>query len=318
MSNLKIYPYRIGSESAQKLADLLGVLQVKPDGNYVPRFSQKVICWGSSRTPDWAQKAAQRGVTILNRPAAVGRAVNKLTTFLDLQSANIPIPKFTTDFSIARQWLRGGDTVVERHELSGNSGEGIRIVNLDDPEMPNDLQAAPLYTKFINKTAEFRVHVFRGEVIDYIEKKKLPSERRPENFNRYISSTHFGWVFSRTDIRDMPEVRALAIKAVATLGLDFGAVDIVYCDGVAYVLEINSSPGLGGTTLVKYANAVRKFLGQPDLPLHVTAPLMDVLPNQQVVAARVAQVDTTLNDLVTLRMTRQQALSLKSLLSSVV
>jgi hypothetical protein len=314
LANLRIYPYVIGSESAQKLADLLEVLQVKPDGNYTPKYSQKVLNWGSSTVPNWATKAQQRGVTILNKPSAVNIAANKLSTFNALSAAGISIPKYTTDRTTAMTWLSTGSTVVERHQLRGNSGAGIRIVNLHDPEMPNDLQSAPLYTKFIPKSAEFRVHVFRGEVIDYIEKKRLPTERRPANFNEYISSTHCGWVFSRTGIRDMPEVRLIAIKAV--LGLDFGAVDIVYENGLPYVLEINSAPGLNGTTLVKYANALRKFMGQPDLSSAVTQPLMDRITPPPVIAAHVAQVDNTLADLVTFQLDRNTARKLKTVLLS--
>lgn len=320
MYNLKIYPFKMGSESAKDLAELLDITRVRPDGAYVPKIGHKVINWGSGRAPNWLQQAGQRGVTVLNKIEATNTASNKLLAFQALAANGIAIPKFTTDMGTARGWLRAGDTVVERHELRGNSGAGIRIVNLDDNEMPNDLTTAPLYTKFIPKTAEFRVHVFRGEVIDYIEKKKVLADRRPANFNKYISSINCGWVFSRTDVRDMPEVRQIAIRAVAALGLDFGAVDIVYCDGLPYVLEVNTAPGLSGTTLVKYANAFRRYMGQPDLPATVTQPMMDAVATHRVapvVAARVAQVDNTMHEIVTLRIDRGTALKLKSLLASI-
>ncbi len=317
MWNLRLYPYKVGSESATDLAELLDIFRIKAEGTYVPKIGHKVINWGNGRTPAWATLASQRGVTILNKPTAVNIASNKLTAFQTLQAAGVAIPKFTTTFATAQEWLRAGFTVVERHELRGNSGEGIRIVNNTDSDMPSDLQSAPLYTKFIAKTNEFRVHVFRGEVIDYIEKKKVLADRRPANFNKYISSVNFGWVFSRTDVRDMPEVRAIAIKAVAALGLDFGAVDIVYENGLPYVLEINTAPGLSGTTLVKYANTFRKYMGQPDLPLTVTSSMMDTpVPTQRVVAAQVAPavIDNTLHEIVSVRMSRQTARELKSIL----
>lgn len=321
MWNLKLYPYKIGSESATELSELLDILRVKPEGTYVPKIGHKVINWGNGRTPLWADRAYQRGVTILNKPAAVNVASNKLSAFQALQAAGVAIPKFTIDLTTATTWLRTGSTVVERHELRGNSGEGIRIVNLDDPDMPNDIQRAPLYTRFIPKTAEFRVHVFRGEVIDYIEKKKVLAERRGANFNKYVSSINCDWVFSRTDVRDMPEVRAIAIKAVVALGLDFGAVDVVFADGVPYVLEVNTAPGLSGTTLVKYANAFRRYMGQPDLPINVTQPMMDAVPTHRglppVVAAHVAQVDNTMHEIVTLRIDRATALKLRSLLANI-
>ncbi len=321
MWNLKLYPYKVGSESATALAQLLDILRIKPEGTYVPKVGHKVINWGNGKIPGWIGTANTRGVAILNKPAAVNVAANKLTALQALRGAGVAIPEFTTDFATARQWLRGGYTIVERHELRGNSGEGIRIVNLDDTEMDNDLQAAPLYTKFIPKSNEFRVHVFRGKVIDYIEKKKALTENRNETFNKYISSINSGWVFSRTNVRDIDSVRAIAIKAVAALGLDFGAVDIVYENGLPFVLEVNTAPGLSGTTLVNYANAFRQYMGQPDLPDTVTRPLLDAVTAHRVqapVAATQVQADNTMHEIVSVRMTRLQALQLKALLSSVV
>lgn len=322
MYNLKMLPYKMGSESARDLANLLDITRVKHDGAYVPKIGHKCINWGSSREPDWANRAVQRGVTILNKPSAVNVAANKLSTLVKLQGSGVVVPEYTTNKTLAEQWVRSGYTVVERHELRGNSGEGIRIVNLDDPDMPSVINPAPLYTKFINKTAEFRVHIFNGQVIDYIEKKRVVAERRPANFNKYVSSTTCGWVFSRTDIRDIPEVRTLAIKSVATLGLDFGAVDIVYCEGIAYVLEVNCSPGLAGTTLVRYANAFRRYMGASDLPASVTQSILDAVPprvNAAVTAQAVTPVAARVVDdgLVTIRLDRPTALKLKQLLASI-
>ncbi len=323
MWNLKILPYKMGSESAKELAELLDIVRVKPNGNYIPKHLHNVINWGFSGTPDWAERARTRGVRILNKPSAVNIAVNKLSTFQTLTANNISIPKFTTDVSVANSWLQTGHTVVERHDLRGNSGSGIRIVNLDDPEMPKTINRAPLYTQFINKQAEFRVHVFNGEVIDYIEKRRVSSERRTETFNKYISSINFGWAFCRTGIREIPEIKDIALKTIRALGLDFGAVDVIYFDNKSYVLEVNCSPGLAGNTLVKYGNAIRKFMGQPDLPLSVTQPLMDTTHRvAPAPAAQVAQVesrvDNTMHEMVSLRMTRGEAMKLSALITQVL
>lgn len=312
---LKIFPYNINSESAKDLAELLGVLRIRQEGTYVPKHFDKVLNWGNSRTPSWAPKALSRSVTILNKPEAVNVAANKLSALQSLQRAGVRIPEFTTSSSVASGWVNSGATVVERHELRGNSGAGIRIVNLDDDEMSSTINSAPLYTKFINKSAEFRVHVFRGEVIDYVQKMKVSTERRPANFNKYISSTHYGWTFARTNVRDIPEVRTIAVKAVQALGLDFGAVDVVYADGLPYVLEVNTSPGLAGTTLVSYGNAIRRFMGLSDLPTSTTRSIMDAVP--RVIPVTQDSNVTTTGDLVTLRIDRATALKLKSLLASI-
>lgn len=327
MYNLKLYPYKTGSESATELAKVLEIMRVKPDGNYVPKIGHKVVNWGQGRVPAWNDLAVRRGVSMLNKPTAVNVAANKLTALQALKTAGIRIPEFTTNFQEAQRWLNNHAVVFERHELRGNSGEGIRVVTLADDEMESRLSYAPLYTKYIPKTAEFRVHVFRGEVIDYIEKKKLVGERRPANFNKYISSINLGWVFSRTGVMDLPEVRQLAIKAVATLGLDFGAVDIVFADGLPYVLEINTAPGLSGITLVKYANALRRFMGQPELSPQViatipgaegyTAAAQPIRPIAPAFAGRAVDNGQSLDDVVTLRIDRGTAIKLRSLLANI-
>jgi glutathione synthase/RimK-type ligase-like ATP-grasp enzyme len=321
MYNLKLLPYKGASQSAKDLAQLLNVMRVKPDGNYVPKVGHTVVSWGYSGTPAWIGRAQARGVRILNKPGSVNVAANKLSALNALSTAGVSVPEFTTDANVARRWVNSGGTVVERHELRGNSGAGIRIVNLDDDSMPSIVHPAPLYTKFIPKTAEFRVHVFNGQVIDYIEKKRQLAENRGENFNKYVSSIHQGWVFSRTNIRDIPEVRELAVRAVRALGLDFGAVDIIYHEGRAFVLEVNTSPGLSGVTLVKYANAFRRYMGQADL----TGPAVDQLLNREVqtppppAAAVQAQVNVVNGDgdLVEFKMSRRTALELKRLLAAI-
>jgi D-alanine-D-alanine ligase-like ATP-grasp enzyme len=54
------------------------------------------------------------------------------------------------------------------------------------------------------------------------------------------------------------DVRAQAFKAMASSALDFVAVDVVWNEHEkqAYVLEINTAPGLEGATVESYA---RKF-----------------------------------------------------------
>lgn len=321
MYNLKLYPYKMGSESAKSLASVLNIMRVRGDGDYRPKHGHVIINWGSSAHPVWIQNVLSRGAKILNPLDKVNVAGNKLSALRALKAAGVLVPEFTTDIDIARRWVRSGETVVERHELRGNSGAGIRIVNLDDPDMPSVVHDAPLYTKFIPKTAEFRVHVFRGEVIDYIEKKKVAAERRTENFNRYVSSIHQGWVFTRTNVRDIPEVRNIAINAVRALGLDFGAVDIIYYEGSPYVLEVNTAPGLSGTTLVKYANAFRRYMGAPDLQEHVVREIVGTdrhVLTQPAVNLTQARTETwQQNDLVTLRIDRATALKIKELLAHV-
>ena len=67
-------------------------------------------------------------------------------------------------------------------------------------------------------------------------------------------------MFCRDDVVRNDTMDLLAISAVDSLGLDFGAVDIIWneSEDQYYVLEVNTAPGVEGTTLQKYTEAILK------------------------------------------------------------
>jgi glutathione synthase/RimK-type ligase-like ATP-grasp enzyme len=171
----------------------------------------------------------------------------------------IRIPEFTTDRERAETWLNDERVdVVVRHKLSGHSGDGIELVS-GTTTMP----VAPLYVKYVKKQQEFRVHVAFGEVIDVQEKRKR--KELPEDFatNFQVRNHQTGWVYCRENITEPEGLRQMAQRVVGELGLDFGAVDLIYNAkrNEVYCLEVNTAPGLEGSTVDKYAEAFVKGLG---------------------------------------------------------
>ena len=254
-----ILPYKNGSRSAKVLSESLGFKQVKRERS---RFSaltrsghpKKVINWGSSELPQHMQNTI-----IINEPDAVKTACNKLEAFRSLDG-EVSIPEYSTEREDAVQWLQDGQKVVERHLLRGNSGRGIRIVDSVD-----DLQDAPLYVKYIKKTAEYRIHVFKGEAFD-IQEKRRNRDVQDDQVNWQVRNTDGGFIFAREGIHlpDMPVEMVLeAEKAVQELGLDFGAVDVVWNNhyGKHYILEVNTACGLEGTTLDNYTKVFKEHYG---------------------------------------------------------
>jgi glutathione synthase/RimK-type ligase-like ATP-grasp enzyme len=241
--SLKILPYNIGSESAKALAQALGVKRIKPHGNYRPQSFVTVLNWGFSGEFSHPK--------MLNKPSAVARASNKLTTLRVLKDAGIPVPDFTTDKAAARAWQQDGFRVLCRTLLNSHSGKGIVIAQPED-----SLVSAPLYTKYTNKDYEYRIHVFNGHVIDICEKRKRNGEETTNNLIRTLSN---GWVFCREGVNLSEAAKSRSIKAVQALGLDFGAVDLIARGSHHWVLEVNSAPGLQGTTLEKYTEALRSY-----------------------------------------------------------
>lgn len=126
-------------------------------------------------------------------------------------------------------------------------------------ELPN----APLYTKYVKKKYEFRVHVFNGQVLRTTIKLKRSGVERATTQIRNLEN---GYVFANvpdgvaTEVVELCE--AEAIKAVAAVGYDYGAVDCVYNARLnrVFVLEVNSAPAMEGTTLEVYSNAIIESL----------------------------------------------------------
>lgn len=185
-------------------------------------------------------------------PFVLRKGTDKLTQFQLFKEHNVNSPDYTTDSAVAGDWIRSdGATVVCRQLLHGSEGRGIVVATTEAELVP-----APLYTKYVKKKKEFRVHVLNGEVIDVQEKRKR-SEHDGERDTR-IRNTANGYIFCRGDLVEPNGIRDLALNACAALDYSLGAVDIAYNEhsNRCFVLEVNSTPGMEGTTLEKYATAI--------------------------------------------------------------
>ena len=99
-------------------------------------------------------------------------------------------------------------------------------------------------------------------MIDIQQKRKVNGFINSGN-NKYIRNHPNGWVFCRDNVTCPPEIKAISIEAVSALDLDFGAVDIGFHETYGpCIYEVNTAPGLEGTTIHKYANTIRELLNQ--------------------------------------------------------
>ena len=257
-SRVVLLPYKLGSKSAKDLANnltrLLGskVRRVRHDGKYRPKLRSLIVNYGSGSVPPvWPARG-----TWVNRPRDCGHAGNKLGAFQKFLAEGVSIPDFTTDRHVAAGWISDGCVVVCRTVLNGHSGRGIVLADTIDK-----LVNAPLYTKYKKKRKEFRVHVFKGQVIDTAEKRKRRVENPPA-FDGYVRNLANGWVFCRDNIVKPTDLDGVAVAACRALGLDFGAVDVIWNEreNKCFVLEVNTAPGLQGTTLTNYTNAIYNWI----------------------------------------------------------
>lgn len=272
-----IYSHNRYSHGANQIRRELGLRSLHraiERGRRLPQNLQ-VINWGSSTIAD----LRGRGVGFVNyrnHPVHVAVAAHKLRTFQKLKEAGVSIPEFTTDWNTAHSWWWNDRIdVVCRTKLQSSGGDGIFIYGpgrVDEGDEFDPNREGRLYVKYIKKKHEYRVHVANHravggyddtgyQVICLQQKRKV----RGAEADSQIRSHDRGWVFVVNDvIQPNHAVIAESVAAVRALGLDFGAVDVIWNERQqrAYVLEVNTAPGLeeDGTALRAYCEYFRRFM----------------------------------------------------------
>jgi hypothetical protein len=232
---------------------------ILPEGSkFRPRRGDIVVNWGRTNLPSLTPALT------VNAPENVACAVNKIDSFRLFSHNDIPTVEWTTDPAVAGDWLLNNPEaiVLSRGSVTSRGGNGIRIYNHMDRLGDRWIHGprAPLYTLYAKRKHEYRVHVFKDKVIDAQQKKRRTgAERTPET--SMIRSYDNGWVFCRGGVTVPNCVKEASIAAVRALGLDFGGVDVGYNEHYdrAYVYEVNSAPGIEGTTIENYANAIKEL-----------------------------------------------------------
>lgn len=254
MTKYYLAPYKMASGSAKKLAAALGAKRIRRDGSkYRPRPGRVVINWGRSDEglPDGP---------LLNNPLLVAQAQNKLTTLEVLLHKGVRVPPFTEDQAMAQEWIDGGGVLVCRTILNGHSGKGIVLCKEGDVIPP-----APLYTKYVKKQSEYRIHYIGDEC--FVQRKARRKDVPDDQVDWQVRNHQNGFIYANdpATVGDVPsDVLVQAHLSYLASGLDFGAIDIIYNrkEDKGYVLEINTAPGLEGTTLEFYTTNLPKILNQ--------------------------------------------------------
>lgn len=247
---LFVYPYKSGSESAKALAEALGAKRIKlVNSRYTyDRRKHIVINWGHGNI----------GIPTINRDEYVTNVSNKLRFFQNLEEGS-PIPDYTTDRSVASQWITEGHSVCCRTILNGHSGAGLIIADTQE-----QLVNAPLYTKYVKKKDEYRVHCYQsaeGPKVFHVQRKAKRSGTDEVNWR--IRNHSNGFVFVMGNVNPPDVVKEACLNVFNQTGLHFGAVDVGYNEreNKATVYEVNTAPGLEGTTLQKYVEMIKELVG---------------------------------------------------------
>lgn len=244
-----VFAYKTGSNSAKALASALGCKVVRHTGSKYHHYSTPgwwTVNWGADNCPS--------GTRVLNPSINLSKTRDKLK-FFKLIKDYARVPDFTADPTVARSWFSNSKYVVCRETTTGHSGQGIVVTS-----KPEDVVAAPLYTRYVPKDSEYRLHFIAGSDTPFFVQRKARKAGFDGQYNTQVRNLAGGYVYVH-EIENVgvvpPDVMTQGAAAFGHSGLDFGAIDVIYNkqSGKAYVLEVNSAPGLEGQTIQAYASA---------------------------------------------------------------
>lgn len=179
-----------------------------------------------------------------------GDQKDKLYQYKWFSEQGIAAPPFTVSKDEANTWLEKGSTILARHLLRASEGKGITVV-----EKGATIPSAPVYTKYIPKKVEFRVHIFQDKVVSVVEKRRKKETYAGES---KIRNTANGYVFCHQGVVEPEGLRELALKARKVTASDFAGVDIGWNQkkNLLFVIEVNSAPGIQGSNISAYVEEI--------------------------------------------------------------
>lgn len=215
---------------------------------------------------------------ILNTQDMVRAASNKRKARLTFQELDVPSPSLF----LRSQDIAQGDLPVIGRTSYHHKGEGFWFCKTSRDLQRAAKGGATHFLEFVPRTREYRVHAFIKE-----RHRELPGKEREAdhyasvkisekvwqgkgepNPNEPQKNHEFGWTFlgqQKRRAEELDVVRYAAKQAIAALGMDFGAVDVMYKlrTKEPFVLEVNSTPSLSddnANTCEVYAKRILKIL----------------------------------------------------------
>jgi predicted ATP-grasp superfamily ATP-dependent carboligase len=194
----------------------------------------------------------------LNKSSAIRLVANKLTAFDAFSSANVPIPAYAK----AKADVGWEGLTVVRHKLTGHSGEGIELCDAQNSRTHRSTSSTFRKNRSIVSMSAL---LSNGSDAGTMSLKIIAVQRKARRHDvptvkstGKSATTPTGSSSPGKAELHRTECLDAARAALDASGLDFGAVDVILTkQGKAYVLEINTAPGLEGTTVTDYANFFR-------------------------------------------------------------
>lgn len=185
--------------------------------------------------------ALQRAVPVLNPPASMITALNKISTATALGSENHTIPEtlFSTDSQEVDEFINGRDEIVHKRAI-GTHGSSTQLINNPESVITCLGDSYGLVQEKIPQdgdASDVRVYVVNGTIIASMERTAKDGDWR--------ANIAQGGTGSHATLP--PEIQETVLNAVEVIGLDFAGVDLMqHENGDWHILEVNPTAGFKG------------------------------------------------------------------------
>ena len=297
MSEKDVYIYYSGATdvTGQKLQEALKV----SGGTSAPKTPKKIVIGWGAKTKE---NTRFTNSIVLNHPDKIRDNRNKFATLQMLKKAGVKVADFVSAESVAKSLDAAKNSItlplVGRTNFH-QGGKGFWLC-LTKHQVNDAIQkGAQYFQSYLSIKDEFRLHIFGDKLLYAVkkvqrenmteafkeqhgekiaaqaEKGKKQLDKDTVNFvleklaprvqpdpDMIVRSNMRGWKFSHIKNVD-GALKEEAVKALRAIGLDFGAVDCcIDEEGKPWIIEVNSGPGLEGTSFQAYVDAFKERINE--------------------------------------------------------
>lgn len=200
---------------------------------------------------------------VLNRASAIRVSADKLKMKQAFKAAGVRTSEWLADpYQVPNtQW----QNVIVKPRF-GRKGRGIIVIPRDE-FVPEDFDTGGfIFEKYYKYKYEYRIHTSRATKCFLAFRKSLVQDRVNESNKWVRNSTNCVFLkqenpkfFTPSNFEDMV---AECQKALIAVGLDIGALDVIYSPttGDFRILETNSAPGLASLGIEAYKQEISKLI----------------------------------------------------------
>lgn len=208
--------------------------------------------------------------TYLNSPEAVNNSASKLRMKRCFRKAGVKTAVWTESAAEARKL----QFPIVAKSYFGSRGRGNYLLN-DVKDLDRFISSHGasnyIFEQYYSYVREYRLHVTKNGC--FYTCRKMIKEETPKEKRWFRNDSNCVWIVEENPQFEKPknwkEIESECVKALQSVGLDFGACDVRVQSGKEnnnnpkfVIIEINSAPSMGKITAQRYTQMIPTLLKQ--------------------------------------------------------